>query len=62
MENKSSVQELVDEAIQLHKMERTITLKSTLLVARLEDMRASVAYGMSTGDFARLIGLSSDQY
>jgi hypothetical protein len=62
MENKSSVQDLVDEAIQLHKMERTITLKSTLLVARLEDMRASLAYGMSTGDFARLIGLSSDQY
>ncbi len=37
-------------------------MKSTLLVARLEDMRASLAYGMSTGDFARLIGLSSDQY
>jgi len=62
MEIKTAVQDLIDEAIQLHKIERTITLKSTLLVARLEDMRASLLCGMSSGDFAHMIGLSSDQY
>ena len=62
MRDNSPVKDLINEAIQLHNLERSITLKSTLLVARLEDMRASLLYGLSTADFAQMIGLSLDQY
>ena len=62
MENKTAVKDLINEAINLHKLERSITLQSTLLVARLEDKRASLLCGLSTTDFAHKIGLSLDQY
>ncbi len=62
MGNKTAVKDLINEAIDLHKLERSITLQSTLLVARLEDMRASLLCGLSTAEFAHKIGLSLDQY
>ena len=54
--------ETVKEARDVHAQEQGFTLRSTLLVGKLESLRASLAMGMSSARFAPSIGLTADQY
>lgn len=58
----TQLENLVCEAITLHRQEKHLTLRSTLLVGKLEEERAAFRYGMASAGFAQKIGLSIDQY
>ena len=55
---REELRDLVCKAQSLHKRERAITLESIDLVGSFDRRNAAVNLGMSSEDFARLIGLS----
>jgi len=62
MEVATLVLKTVEEAVAIHAAEKTLTIRSTLIVGKLEDMRASVIFGLPAAAFAEKIGLSASQY
>jgi 5-methylcytosine-specific restriction endonuclease McrA len=59
---RETLKQLIANAQELHRLERSISLRSIELIGKLEALRVAPNVGMSVKAFAVHIGLTEDQY